>query len=96
MAQTDFYTAIKYLLVIFDDKFKETTANQDAKFDAKFQKQLQTLSLQINKDYTKFSLKLDDQDNIISSFTTSYNESLYRMRTNNKVSTNIEIGKTKL
>ena len=40
---------------------------------------------------TKFSLKLDDQDNKTSSFTASYNEHLDNMSANKKVSTNVEI-----
>ena len=46
MTQTEFPTTIKYLLTNFDDNFKEflkeTIADQDAKFDAKSKKQLQT------------------------------------------------------
>ena len=64
VTQTDFYTTIKDLLSNFDDNFKEylkeTIAYQDTKFDAKFEKQLQTLSLHIKEDSTKFSLKLYD------------------------------------
>ena len=40
---------------------------------------------------TKFSLKLDDQDNKISSFTASYIEHLDNMSANKKFSTNVEI-----
>ena len=45
-------------------------ADQDATLYAKFEKQLQILSLRIKEDSTKFSLKLDAQDKKISSFTT--------------------------
>ena len=64
MTQTDFYNTIKYLFENFEDKFKEyvkeTIANQDVKFDAKFEKQLHTLSLQIKYYSTKFLSKLDE------------------------------------
>ena len=65
VTQTNFPTTItniiKYLLANFDDKnfkkyakFKETieesTADQDEKFDAKFENQIQTLSLQIKEE----------------------------------------------
>ena len=109
MAQTDLSTTItittKYQLANFDNKhskqyanFKETieenVAEQESKFVAKLEKQLQTFSLQINKDSTKFSSKLDSQDNKISSFTTSYDKRLDKMRSSNKVRTNIETVKT--
>ena len=71
--QTDFANTIKDLLAKFDDNFKEslkeTIADQSVKFDAKLEKQQQTLSLQIRYYSTKFPFKLDDQDNKISSFT---------------------------
>ena len=64
MTQTDFYNTIKYLFANFEDKFKEyvkeTIVYQDVKFDAKFEKHLQTLSLQIKYYSTKFSSKLDE------------------------------------
>ena len=54
-----FPTTIKDLLTNFDDKFKEylkeTIAYQYEKIDAKFEKQLQTLSLHIKDNSTKFS-----------------------------------------
>ena len=37
-----------------DENFKETIADQDEKFDAKSEKQLQTLSLHIKEDSAKF------------------------------------------
>ena len=50
MTQTNFSTTVKDLLANFDDKLKgflkERILDQDAKFDAKFEKQIQTLSLQ--------------------------------------------------
>ena len=69
----------------------ETISDQEAKFYTKWEKELQTLSFHIKEDYTKFSLKLDDQENKISSFTASYNEHLDKMRANKKVSTKVEI-----
>ena len=73
VTQTDFVATIKDLLSKFKYKFKEylkeTISDQYAKFYAKFEKQIHTLSLQI-KD---ISLKHDDQDKKISSFTESYN-----------------------
>ena len=55
---TKIYSTIKYLL----SNPKETIKDQDAKFDAKSEKLLQTLSLQIKEYSNKFSLKLYDQD----------------------------------
>ena len=76
-----------------DEKFKETVfktiAELDAKFDKKLEKQIQTLSIQIKEDSTKFSSKLDTQENKISSFATSYDERLEKISSSNKVSTNI-------
>ena len=96
--QNGFPTTIKYLLANFYDKFKEslkeTIADQYEHFDEKFEKNLQTLSLHTKEDSTKFSLKLDDRDNKISSFTASYNELLDNLSANNKSRTNIEILKT--
>ena len=100
MIQTDFANTIKDLLAKFDDNFKEslkeTIADQSVKFDAKLEKQQQTLSFQIIYYSTKFPFKLDDQDNKISSFTEYYNERLNNMSANNKFSTKIEIGKTEI
>ena len=84
VTQTEFSTKIynttKDLLSNFDDKhakqdanFKETIAYQYEIFYEKFEEQLHTLSLQIKEDSTNFSLKLYDQENIISPFKTSYN-----------------------
>ena len=77
VAQTEFDTTIKYQPSNFDDTFKEclkeTIAQKDAKFHAIFEKLLQTLSLHIKVDSTKFSFTLDDQDKKTSSFTESYN-----------------------
>ena len=93
--QTEFPTTIKNLLTNFYDKFKEslkeTISDQDAKFDTKFKKQVQTLSIHIKEDSTKFSLKLDDQDNKLSSFKASYNEHLKKMSSNKKVKTKVEL-----
>ena len=47
--------------------------------------------LHIKEDYTKFSLKLDDQDNKLSSFKASYNEHLKKMSANKTFSTKVEI-----
>ena len=73
VTQTDFVATIKDLLSKFNYKFKEylkeTISDQYAKFDAKFEKQIHTLSLQIKYYSTNFSSKLDGQDNKISSFT---------------------------
>ena len=83
MTQTDFAATIKDLLENFDNKFKvslkETIADQDAIFDAKSEKQLQTLEIYIKEYSTKFSLKIYDQDNKVSSFTASHNERLKKM-----------------
>ena len=98
VTQTDFSTTIKYLLNNFDDKFKEylkeTIADQNAKFDEKSEKQIQTLSLHIKEYYTKFSLKLDDQDNKISFLTGSYNYPLKNMSANKKFNIKVEVAKT--
>ena len=98
--KTYFVATIKYLLSNFDDNLKEymkeTIIYQDAKFDAKSEKQLQTLSLRTKENYTKFSLKLDDQDKNIYSFTASCNERLENMSINKKVITKIEIAKTEI
>ena len=80
VTKTNFATTTKDLFANFYDKFKEylkeTIADQDTKFDAKFEKQTQTLSLHTKEDSTKFSLKLYDQDNKISSSKAHYNERL--------------------
>ena len=66
VAQTDSGTTIKDLIDNFDDKFKEslkeTIVYQDIKCDAKFEKQLQPLLLHIKENFTKFPLKLYDQE----------------------------------
>ena len=61
MAQTDFSTTTKDLLSNVDNNFKgslkETIADQDEQFDEELEKHIQTLSLQIKEEFTKFSLK---------------------------------------
>ena len=62
VTKTDFAATIKDLLSNFDSNAKETIeetiTDQDENFDTKFEKQLQTLSLHIKEDSTKFSSKL--------------------------------------
>ena len=72
---------------------KKAFLEQDTKFDENVEKQIQTLSLQIQEDNVKISSKLDDQYKKISSFTESYDERLERISARNKVSTNIETTK---
>ena len=57
--QTGFVTTTEKILSSFNDnnvkqyaKSKESISEKDAKFDAKFEKQLQTLSLHIQEDNT--------------------------------------------
>ena len=77
VTQSDFNTTTKDLLYNFDDKFKEylkeTIAYQDMKSAKDFEKHIQILSLRIKEYSTKFSLKLNDQENNTSFFTESYN-----------------------
>ena len=47
MTQTDFATTIKDIIDEFKESVKEIIAYQDAKVYRKFEKQLQTFSLQI-------------------------------------------------
>ena len=100
MPQTGLDTTITYLISKLYDKFKEsikenreylkeTTADQDTKFDGKIEKQLQPLSLQIKEN----QLELNEQDNQISSFKASYNEQLENVSTNSKVRFVFEIAK---
>ena len=60
------------------------------------EKQLHTLSLHIKEDSTKFSSKLDSQDNKKYFLKAYYNERLDIISINNKVSAKIEISRTKL
>ena len=54
------------------------------------------LVISYQRVFYQFLIKLYYQGNKVSSFTTSYNERLEKMRANNKVSTNIEIAKPEL
>ena len=65
-------------------------------FCANFDQNLQTLSIHIQEDNKNISSTLYDQNRKISSFTTSYNESLKKMSSRNKVITKIETVKTEL
>ena len=103
MNQTDFSTTTGKILSSFndnnvkqDEKSKGSISEKNAEFDAKFENQLQTLSLQIQEDNKNTSSRLYYQDKKISYFTTSYYERLDKISTRNKVSTNIETSKTEL
>ena len=54
VTKNDFSTKISSTIKNLPSNFKETIADQDAKFDAKPEKQLQTLLLHIKEDYTNF------------------------------------------
>ena len=96
VTQTQFFNTIKDLLANLDDKFKENLSDQDAKFDAKFEKQHATLlhlcplSLHIQEDTNKFSSKIDAQGEKISSFVTSYKYRLKKISARKQFRTKIE------
>ena len=54
------------------------------------------MSLQIHEGNKNIFSELDPQDNKVSSFKTSYDESLNKISARNKISTNIETVKTEL
>ena len=77
-------------------KTKKSISEQNAGFDAKFQTQLQTLSLQL-QEYNKIvTWTIYAQDNKTSSFTACYDECLKETSSGNKVRTEIETTETEL
>ena len=100
VTQTELTITITHLIFRLRDKFKEfvkdikeplkeTIAKKYEK-DRKPEEQLQPLSLQIKDN----SLKLNEQENQISSFKASSNGLRENMSNDNKISTKLEIART--